>query len=113
MLDRDGYVHYDVRQKVVKENIEAKRGNGIDLTGDDAATMVHMQNLADAIRNGATLRAPIVDAAKSVHLCHLGNIAHYTKHKLKVDSTTGQIVGDAEATKYWSRKYAPGWTPTV
>jgi len=113
VLDRDGYLLYDVKQKLVKENLEPKKGNGLELTGDDAATSMHMENLLGAIRTGETLRAPIADAAKSVHLCHLGNIAQYTRHKLRTDPANGRIVGDADATRYWSRSYAPGWEPTV
>ena len=113
LLDRDGYIHYDVKQKVVKENIEPKRGNGLELTGDDAATSVHMENLLDAIRANATLRAPIADAAKSVHLCHLGNISQYTGRKLSIDPKDGSIRGDLEARKHWSRAYAPGWAPSL
>ena len=113
MLDRDGYVLYDLKNKVVKQNIEAKAGDGLELTGDDAATAVHMENFVDAIRSGGTLRAPISDAAKSVLLCHLGNIAQYTNRALKTNPKNGHILGDADATKYWSREYAPAWTPTV
>jgi predicted dehydrogenase len=113
LLDRDGYIQYDVKQKVVKQSLEPKQGNGVDLTADDAATSQHMDNLLDAIRTGAALRAPIADGAKSVTLCHLGNIAQYTGRKLRVNPEDGHIVGDAEAMKYWSRSYAPGWAPTV
>jgi hypothetical protein len=97
----------------VKQNIEARAGDGLELTGDDAATAVHMQNFVDAIRGGATLRAPISDAAKSVLLCHLGNIAQYTGRALKTDPENGHVVGDADASRYWSREYAPAWTPTA
>ena len=113
VLDRDGYVLYDLKGKPSKQNIEAKAGNGLDLTGDDAATAQHMQNFLDAIRSGAALRAPITEGAKSVLLCHLGNITQYTGRKLTTDPKTGRIVGDAEAMKYWTRDYAPKWTPTV
>jgi predicted dehydrogenase len=114
ILDRDGYLLYDVKQKLVKDNLEPKRGNGLELTGDDAATSSHMQNLFNAIRTNEPLRAPISDGAKSVHLCHLGNISQYTNRKLTIDPANGHIVGDAAATsKYWSRPYAKGWEPTV
>ena len=113
ILDRDGYVQYDVKQKVVKENIEPKRGDGLELTGDDAATATHMENLLAAIRTGASLRAPIADAAKSVHLCHLGNISQYTGRKLSTDPENGRILDDASMGKYWSRAYAPGWEPSA
>ena len=113
VLDRDGYVQYDLKQKVVQENIEPKRGNGVDLVGDDAATSSHMQNFLGAIRTGEVLRAPIADAAKSVLLCHLGNISQYTGRKLHINPADGHVIGDAEATGYWSRRYAPGWAPSV
>jgi predicted dehydrogenase len=113
VLDRDGYVMYDLKNKVVKQNIEPKGGDGLELTGDDAATAVHMQNFVDAIRGQGTLRAPISDAAKSVLLCHLGNIAQYTNRALKTDPKDGHIIGDAEATRYWSREYAPTWAPSL
>jgi len=113
VLDRDGYVLYDLKGKVVKQNIEPKAGNGLDLSGDDAATSIHMRNFLDAIRTGAALRAPIVEGAKSVLLCHLGNIAQYTGRKLTTDPKTGHIVGDDRAMRYWSREYAPTWAPAV
>ncbi len=111
VLDRDGYVIYDLANKPVKQNIEAKAGNGLELTGDDAATSVHMQNFLDAIRTGVALRAPISDAAKSVLLCHLGNIAQQTGRALTIDPKTGHIVGDAAASRHWGREYAPHWAP--
>ncbi len=113
VLDRDGWVQYDLRHRIVKQDIEAKKGDGLELTGDDAATSVHMQNLLGAIRTGEPLRAPIDDAAKSVLLCHLGNIAHYTGRKLITSPRDGLIVGDTGAMKHWSRTYAPGWAPSV
>jgi len=113
LLDRDGYLQYDLKQQLVKESLEPRKTNGLELTGDDAATSQHMDNLLDAIRTGAALRAPIADGAKSVLLCHLGNIAQYTGRKLRVDPATGHITNDADAMKYWSRTYAPGWAPTA
>lgn len=113
VLDRDGYVHYDLQQKVVKEDIEPKQGTSTDLLGDDAATAQHMQNFLGAIRTGEKLRAPISDAAKSVLLCHLGNISQQTGRKLHTDPANGHIIGDAEASGKWGRTYAKGWAPTV
>jgi predicted dehydrogenase len=113
VLDRDGYVLYDLKGKAVKQNIEPKAGNGTDPSGDDAATALHMQNLLDAIRNGTALRAPISEGAKSVLLCHLGNIAQYTGRKLTTDPNTGRILGDERAMDFWARDYAPKWAPVV
>ena len=113
VLDRDGYVHYDMKGKVVKEVKEGSSTDGLNLVGDDAATSAHMENFANAIRNGETLRSPIVEGAASVLLCHLGNIAQYTGHTLRIDPATGHITGDADAMRYWSREYEPRWAPAV
>jgi predicted dehydrogenase len=113
VLDRDGYLLFDVRQTLVKQSLEPKGGNALELTGDDAATALHMQNFLDAIRTGAPLRAPISDSAKSVLLCHLGNIAQTTGRKLRIDPATGHITGDQDAMRHWSRDYQPGWAPTA
>ena len=37
----------------------------------------------------------------------------FTGAILRTDPKTGHIVGNADAMKYWTRQYAPGWTPTV
>jgi hypothetical protein len=113
VLDRDGYVTYDLKNAVVKQDLEPRTGSGLELTGDDAATSSHMDNFLDGIRTGAPLRAPIAEGAKSVLLCHLGNIAQQTGRQLHTDPATGHIVGDADAASHWSREYAHGWAPSV
>jgi hypothetical protein len=113
VLDRDGFVHYDVKGKVVREAREAAIADGLDFAGNDAHTSTHMGNFANAVRTGEALRSPVSDVAKSVLLCHLGNIAQYTGRKLRIERGSGRIVDDPEATKYWQREYAPGWAPTI
>ena len=113
VLDRDGYDLYDVKGKLVRQVREAATTDGLNLVGDDAATSAHMENFANAVRTGEALRSPIVEGAKSVLLCHLGNIAQFTGRKLRVDPASGRIVGDSEAMKYWGREYAKGWAPSA
>src|SRR5216117_2880578 len=55
----------------------------------------------------------IEEGAKSVLLCHLGNIAQWTGRALRTDPRSGRIQGDDEAMGYWQREYAPGWAPAV
>lgn len=113
VLDRDGYVLYDLKGKVVKEVRETPSSDGLHLVGDEAAASAHMENFANAIRTGEALRSPIVEGAASVLLCHLGNIAQYTRRTLRIDPQSGRIVDDAEAQGYWSREYDPRWAPAV
>src|SRR5215831_1162692 len=111
VLDRDGYVVYDLKGKLVKENLEPKRGNGLDLVGDDAATLHHMENFVAGIRTGERLRAPVSDGMKTNIVCHLGNIAQFTGRRLTIDPTNGHIKGDAPAMALWARQYEAGWEP--
>jgi predicted dehydrogenase len=113
VLDRGGYVLYDVKGKAVREAREAAVADGLAFAGNDAHTTAHIANLADAVRTGAPLRSPVAEIAKSILLCHLGNIAQYTGRKLRTDPASGRIVGDAEAMRHWQREYAPGWAPRI
>jgi predicted dehydrogenase len=113
VMDRDGYVVYDLKNQVVKQSLATQAGDGLNISADDDMTRLHIENFVDAIRTGAPLRQPIDEGAKSVLLCHLGNIAQWTGRALRVDPATGHIQGDEAAMAYWQREYAPGWTPTV
>ena len=113
VMDRDGYVVYDLKNEIVKQNLATQAGDGLNISADDDMTNAHIANFVDAIRTGAALRQPIEEGAKSVLLCHLGNIAQWTGRALKVDPATGHIQGDEAAMAHWSREYAPGWAPTV
>ena len=113
VMDRDGYIVYDLQNKVVKSNLASKAGDALNISADDDMTNLHIANFVDAVRTGAPLHQPIESGAKSVLLCHLGNIAQWTGRALKVDPANGHILGDDAAMAYWQREYAPGWTPTV
>ena len=113
VIDQNGWVIYDLQNKVVKQSSAPQATDGLNVTGDDALTELHMKNFLDAIRTNVPLNAPIEDGAKTGLLCHLGTIAHQTGRKLRTDPRTGRILGDDDAAKLWSRAYAPGWTPTV
>ena len=109
VLDRNGYTVYDPDNKVVKESLAPTRSDGLNVSADDSATQIHVDNFVDAIRTGAALHAPIEEGMKSVLLCHLGNIAQRTGRALRTDPGSGHIAGDAEAMRMWRREYAKGW----
>src|SRR2546428_130232 len=110
VLDRDGYTMYDLKEKVVKSSLAVHAGDGLNTHADDDMTALHIDNFVDAIRTGAALHQPIEEGAKSVLLCHLGNIAQWTGRALRTDPQSGRIEGDDEAMKSW-QKYAAGWAP--
>jgi hypothetical protein len=112
IMDRDGYTIYDLKGGVVKTNIGPK-GDALNLSADDNATLVHSTNFVEGFRSGAKLHASIEEGTKSVRLCHLGNIAQRVGRKLRIDQATGRIVNDAEAMKYWQREYDSRWEPKI
>ena len=112
VIDQDGYVVYDLKNKVVKESLGV-RGDPLNTLGDDALTQLHIDNFTNAVRTGTKLSAPIEDGAKTGLLCHLGTIAHQTRRKLTTDPKNGHIIGDADASKLWAREYDPRWKPVV
>jgi predicted dehydrogenase len=97
------------------------RGGGyriLDPKGKEIATgsgpggdRSHLENLVNAIRDGASLTAEIEDAQKSTLLCHLGNIAYRTGQILQPDPRTGQVPDNRLASELWKREYRPGWDP--
>jgi predicted dehydrogenase len=113
VLDRDGYVHYDLKGAVVREGREAAVADGLDFAGNDAHTTAHIENFATAVRTGAALHSPVGEIGKTLMLCHIGNIAQYTGRKLRTDTGSGRLIDDAEAMQYWQRDYERGWAPTV
>jgi predicted dehydrogenase len=113
IIDQDGWVLMDLKNKVVKESVATEKGDALNTTGDDWLTELHMQNFVDAVRTGVKLNAPISDGAKTGMLCHLGTIAHQTGRKLTIDPATAHIVGDVDAMRRWSRPYERNWQPTV
>jgi hypothetical protein len=113
VLDRDGFVVYDLKDQVVKESVAPPRTDGVNVSADDDATGEHAANFVDAVRTGARLHQPIDEGAKSALLGHLGNIAQVTGRALRTDPASGRIVDDAEAMRLWQREYAPAWAPAV
>jgi predicted dehydrogenase len=89
------------------------KGKETESNSGPGGEVVHLQNLADAIRTGVPLRAEIEDAQRSTLLCHLGNIAYRTGQTLHVDPATGQIRDNRPANKLWKREYRKGWEPKV
>ena len=113
LIDQDGYTVYDLDNKAVKESLESASADPLAPSGDDKLTGHHIANFVEAVRTGAPVSQPITEGAKTVLLCHLGNIAQWTGRALRTDPRSGHILGDDEAMGHWQREYAPGWTPVV
>lgn len=105
LFDRDG--------ELVKEKEAGSDEEGTALGGGGGMTTQHIANFYDTIRGEAEQQnSPIDDAAISIHLCHLANIAYRAERPLGIDTSDGHIK-DREGMKFWSREYEPGWEPEV
>lgn len=115
LLDRGGIILYDLDGNIIKEEREPEKGatDTADTQGFDTLTVNHMTNMVEAIRNGEQLHAPIADASISTMLCHYGNIAQEVGGSIDIDTTSGKIVNNNEAQKYWKREYEQGWEPRI
>ncbi len=113
LLDRNGFIHYDLKGKVVKEEKEKAKSATTDTVGAGALDTYHMQNFAAAIRDGAAQNSHIVEGHKSVLLCHLGNIAQDLGRSLTTNPENGKIIGDDEAMGMWSREYQYGYDMSI
>ncbi|WP_395342927.1 Gfo/Idh/MocA family oxidoreductase [Ningiella sp. W23] len=113
LLDRNGYTAYNLQREVIKEMAEAGKSATTDTSGVGFLDGQHMNNFFAAIRTGEALKAPITEGIISNNLCHLGNYSQAVGRTLNIDPNTGRIVNDAEAMKYWSRDYEPGWEMKV
>jgi predicted dehydrogenase len=113
VLDRNGYVMYDLENNVVEEVDAGDDEATMDTTGGGNLTDRHIANFLSAIRAEADLNSPITEGHKSVLLCHLGNVAQASGETLYCDQRNGRIVGNPQAMAYWEREYEPGWGPAV
>lgn len=107
-IDRSGYKLYDLKGKLLKENISKVAEEGTSLGGGGDLSTLHTVNFFDAIRGKATLRSPIDEGAISQMLTHYANIASRIDNSFEIDEQTGRIF-NREAMKLWSRNYEPGW----
>jgi predicted dehydrogenase len=108
------YRIYDSKNKLVKEVKEdtpTDANNTVSASG--SIEILHFDNFVKTIRGDAKLNSPVDEAAKSVLLCHLANIAQRTGETLICDPKNGHITNSKEGMKLWGRSYEKGWEPKV
>lgn len=113
LIDRNGYIHYDLKGKVIEEVKEQKASATTNTVGRGSLDDLHMANLCNGIRKGEMLNSPIEDGNKSNLMPHLANIAQECNAIIHTDPDTGHIIGHKKAQSMWARDYEPGWEPTI
>jgi predicted dehydrogenase len=106
IFDAKGVLIKDVKNNII---VDARNIAG----PSQALDALHIQNLFDGIKNGTPVASDILSGHQSTLLMQLGNIALRTGRNLQIDPTNGHILHDADALKYWSRIYQPGWEPKL
>lgn len=107
-IDRSGYKLFDLKGKLIKENLSSQIEEGVGLGGGGSLSTRHVVNFFDAIRGKAVLTSPIGEGAISQMLTHYANISSRIDSSFEVDEQTGRIF-NREAMRLWSRTYEPGW----
>jgi hypothetical protein len=109
----NSYKIFDNKNKLIKSaepttnTVVDQKGPGFDMD------IAHFSNFINSIDQGEKLFSHYPEIAKSVMLCHLGNISYRTGRALNIDNKTGHILNDHEAMKFWQRDYEKGWEPTL
>ncbi|MDR8393313.1 Gfo/Idh/MocA family oxidoreductase [Aliifodinibius sp. S!AR15-10] len=112
-VNRGEYKLYDRDGNLVRERSSGGSEQGTALGGGGSMSTRHVANFLQTIRGQADQQnSPIDEGAKSVHLCHLANIAWRAGTSFDVDTSTGHAY-DREAMSLWGREYEPGWEPKV
>lgn len=106
----NSYTLFDLQGKIIKEVKEQQKIDPRDLSNpSEQVDALHIQNMFDAIVNGAQLHSGVESGFKSTLLVQLGNIAQRVGRSLNIDPTNGHIQKDHDAAKLWSRSYEKGW----
>jgi predicted dehydrogenase len=100
-INDGGMTIYDERRRPV-DRLKESRGD-----------TEHLIDFAKCIQEGGVPKANLDEGHKSVMFCHLGNMAFRSGLDLQVDPTTGHLVGDSPAQKYWGCEYRSKWMPKV
>jgi predicted dehydrogenase len=109
LLDRNGFIIYDVRGEKVREVTANAASATTDIRGEGVLDLLHLQNMMAIMRGQSAAQAsPIAEGHISTTLCHLGNIAYRTGGAITCNPTTGRPLERA-AARYWRRDYAEGW----
>ncbi len=113
LMDRGGYVVYDLRGNEVRYEKEMGDSISMNTTGGGNLDELHIANFINGITADEHLNSNIASARPSVLMCHLGNMAQRTGHVLHIDPQTGKPQNDEAAMKLWQREYEEGWKPQV
>jgi predicted dehydrogenase len=69
----------------------------------------HQRNWLNCVRSRERPLCDVEIGARSVTVCHLGNLAYWNHKKLKWDPSKWQFVNDAEADKWLDRERRDPW----
>jgi predicted dehydrogenase len=70
---------------------------------------MHIANFIRSVQEREKLNSPIAEGFKSTLLPQLGNIAYRSGSAVYCDSSSGHIIDNEVARKYWGREYEEGW----
>jgi predicted dehydrogenase len=99
-VDRDHLT--SVPAKILKEPLGDKDVHLLESPG-------HHQNWIDCIKSRERPIADVEIGARSVTVCHLGNLVYWNRKRLKWDPEAWHFVDDAEANTWLDRPRRDSW----
>lgn len=104
------YKVFDLKSKLLKHvNSELTFEEGNLMGPAQYLDALHFTNFFDGIKKGTKLNSDLLNGCISTQLVQLGNIAQRVGRSLAIDQTTGRILNDKKANKFWGREYEKGW----
>ena len=73
------------------------------------ATGLHVKNFIDCVRSRKVPAASPEIGHRSTNVAHLGNIAFRSGHKIQWDTSKDEVIDDAKASEFLSRKARKPW----
>ena len=70
----------------------------------------HIRSFLSCVVSRARPTADIEEGHHSATMCHLGNVATRLGRSLRWDADKEEIVGDAAASRWLSRRYRKPWS---
>jgi predicted dehydrogenase len=106
----DGYMALDGSGFRIFQGEKRELAQKVNRQFEKDETTAHMENLVAAVRSRgrADLTADVEGGVASATLCHLANISYRTRRRLAL-SNSGDVLGDEEAQRLFTRDYRPEW----
>ncbi|HEY3130940.1 MAG TPA: Gfo/Idh/MocA family oxidoreductase [Acidobacteriota bacterium] len=110
VVDRGGWeVHPETERPTGRKRRYRAAGEPRQSSGGEDYHLLHVKNFVECMQSRKSPNSDVEIGHNSMIACHLGNIAFRLGRLVKWDVEKEQMIDDAEAQSYVSRKYRAPW----